>query len=404
MKILIWFVCIFIAVSIQVICKMNGILLGGIPTMLLFGGTWLAASRLCILWDHRVKRSLKKMESTPLHPVAPPVNYTDTTEEPTTTENVTPTSAPIQTSGHTKNPEQKRFCKYCGSVIDNHTKECTGCKKKYISAKIVLLRICLPVVIIAIISVAIYGTINYSNAVNAKNNQHFIEAREYYDNLLIPKTLFPNDYAYVTAGVLMERHAYIQALDAFEALESYEVPISIINSLKAEMYTQGQSYYQRLDYSVASNYFEAIGNYQQSCDYLLLLKCHKEYNESLTTQELNQLYSLIGFEDAANVILTDCNTAVSFLEGNWGDGDLYFQITKYLDGSYRANHNLPISDEKDTFRFRNGKYLTYPDGEISLETQIERNSNPHFSFKIIDRNTIYVYCFADQSTHVLYRK
>lgn len=55
MKILIWFVSFFCMAVIQMIIKDSGIILGGIPTALLFGLTWLVAQKLCKRWDYRKK-------------------------------------------------------------------------------------------------------------------------------------------------------------------------------------------------------------------------------------------------------------------------------------------------------------------------------------------------------------
>ena len=55
MKVLIWIGCFFAMVLIRVIFQYMGIILGGIPTMLLFGLAWWGASRLCKVWDDRKK-------------------------------------------------------------------------------------------------------------------------------------------------------------------------------------------------------------------------------------------------------------------------------------------------------------------------------------------------------------
>lgn len=47
MKFLIWFFCLFVAAAISTACKMNGIILGGIPTVLLYGGAFRIAALLC---------------------------------------------------------------------------------------------------------------------------------------------------------------------------------------------------------------------------------------------------------------------------------------------------------------------------------------------------------------------
>ena len=60
MKVLIWCLCFFANALITTILKQSGIMLGGIPTMLLFAGTIALARILCKNWDNRKK--IKKEE------------------------------------------------------------------------------------------------------------------------------------------------------------------------------------------------------------------------------------------------------------------------------------------------------------------------------------------------------
>ena len=57
MKILIWMVCFLGCAITQMIIKDQGIILGGIPTALLFGMTWFIAQKLCKIWDkHKMNK------------------------------------------------------------------------------------------------------------------------------------------------------------------------------------------------------------------------------------------------------------------------------------------------------------------------------------------------------------
>lgn len=51
MKVLIWFLCILANALIIAIFKTNGILLGGVPTMILFGLMFWTARTLCRKWE-----------------------------------------------------------------------------------------------------------------------------------------------------------------------------------------------------------------------------------------------------------------------------------------------------------------------------------------------------------------
>ena len=57
MKAVIWLGCIFSLSFFMVILKNSGIILGGIPTALLFGGMLWLARTLCKKWDeHKAEK------------------------------------------------------------------------------------------------------------------------------------------------------------------------------------------------------------------------------------------------------------------------------------------------------------------------------------------------------------
>ena len=56
-----------------------------------------------------------------------------------------------------------------------------------------------------------YIGVNYFSALSAMNNQEFIKSKQFFDNLLVSDQLFPDKYAYVEAGVLLERGEYVEA-------------------------------------------------------------------------------------------------------------------------------------------------------------------------------------------------
>ena len=60
MKALIWIGCIFSLSLCTVLIKNCGIILGGIPSSLMFGGMWWLATTLCKKWDARKKNNDNK--------------------------------------------------------------------------------------------------------------------------------------------------------------------------------------------------------------------------------------------------------------------------------------------------------------------------------------------------------
>jgi hypothetical protein len=51
MKALIWVACVFLFNLLIVLIKDTGIILGGIPTVLIYGLMFFVAHRLCKAWD-----------------------------------------------------------------------------------------------------------------------------------------------------------------------------------------------------------------------------------------------------------------------------------------------------------------------------------------------------------------
>ena len=60
MKALIWIGCIFCLSLCIVLIKDCGIILGGIPSALMFGVMWWVADKLCKKWDSRKNKDEEK--------------------------------------------------------------------------------------------------------------------------------------------------------------------------------------------------------------------------------------------------------------------------------------------------------------------------------------------------------
>ena len=66
MKVLIWFLCIFANALITTLIKEAGVILGGIPTALMFAATLWLARTLCKKWDeHKENKAMEKEASAP---------------------------------------------------------------------------------------------------------------------------------------------------------------------------------------------------------------------------------------------------------------------------------------------------------------------------------------------------
>ena len=64
MKTLIWVGCIFVLSISTLLIKNVGIVMGGIPTVLMFGGMWWLAQTLSAKWDEKTRKSSDDEEET----------------------------------------------------------------------------------------------------------------------------------------------------------------------------------------------------------------------------------------------------------------------------------------------------------------------------------------------------
>ena len=99
MKVFIWFACIFVCSFINTALNTSGILLGGIPTIILYGSTIWIAITLCKKYEENKKNSPdKKIE--------------------------------IQKDAGTQNTvnfDKICFCRKCGEKLIDNSKSCSIC-------------------------------------------------------------------------------------------------------------------------------------------------------------------------------------------------------------------------------------------------------------------------------------
>ena len=99
MKFLIWFLCIFSNALITTLIKESGVILGAIPTVILYGATFWLARALCKKWDeHKENKAIE--QNVPAQVVQ---------------------STPADTT------EQVRFCRKCGEKLLNNSQFCRKC-------------------------------------------------------------------------------------------------------------------------------------------------------------------------------------------------------------------------------------------------------------------------------------
>ena len=62
MKVFIWISCYFVLSIVLTFIRSAGVILGGIPTVLLYLGTFFLAKFLCEIWDERKAEKTEKNE------------------------------------------------------------------------------------------------------------------------------------------------------------------------------------------------------------------------------------------------------------------------------------------------------------------------------------------------------
>lgn len=292
------------------------------------------------------------------------------------------------------NSRKNKFCKHCGAPIDPSTRTCSGCGRKFANPIKIVLCCSALLLVSVLLFTAIYGITNYHNALRFTAQFDFDKAKQHYDNLLIPDILFPDDYAYVQAGILIQKGSHIEALQDLAAMGDYPVPEFIMSSLKETIYDIGVEAYRDSAFQMASQYFDVIGDYRNADDYRLLLKSRLWDSESLPSKtELDNLFDLIGFEDTTNTILSNKAIAFAFLAGTWRHEELFISV--YSD--QKLTHNLPYDyeNEREYIYYRNGIYATIKFKPIETTN--------HFRFEINHRNSINIYCYMDDTTYTFCR-
>ncbi len=150
MKVIIWLACFFVNALITTAFRSNGILLGAIPTVLLFSATVWVARALCRKWDdHKGNKELEKqLAQQTKQPAVDSVPYEDIRTAPVSAaewrcscgrvnpkyqsscvcgksrfENMTQTKAEATVAA----PQTDRFCVNCGEKLIENSRFCRKC-------------------------------------------------------------------------------------------------------------------------------------------------------------------------------------------------------------------------------------------------------------------------------------
>lgn len=279
-----------------------------------------------------------------------------------------------------------RYCKRCGKPINSTAKKCTGCGKQYFTFRRHAIWIVPAVIVMAL---AGYVAFNYTQAEKAVEQEQFVIAKQYLDNLLVFDDLFPDTYAMAQAGALAEEGHYIEALQYFRAAGGSDISEEVLDTLINLVYANGQYLYRADKFEEAQAHFDEIPHYKRSSDYSQLISCAPDTTRAsvLCLLGYDDLIKMIDFENTGEILLR--HAAQKFLTGRWEGGKYYFEIERSEDGA-TSYYNLPHKDVEGYYSFDNGVYF---EGPFRI-----------FRFEIIDEDTISVYCYKDGSRYTLYRQ
>lgn len=223
---------------------------------------------------------------------------------------------------------------------------------------------------------------------------NYKDSAELYDDTLYRQGI----YQFYEEGELITGYKTLSSVP-----KDYPGLQNVLNECQELLYAFGQDAYHAEEYRLAESYFATIKGYGRSADYLTLLDVHlntstdytilKYYNglkeESVLVEKL---IALIGFEDAAELLVSTQDLASEYLLGNWTSSGGYFKMGEDRYTSY----NLPWFNYGDYYTIYDGHYVLYVDGEYSSYKNL-------FDFYPISANTCEVYCYKNGKTYTLTR-
>lgn len=197
------------------------------------------------------------------------------------------------------------------------------------------------------------------------------------------------------AELFASKNDYAEGFELLIKAEKYGDVSAQMSQFQESAYQEAVTMYRDGDIAKPRRLFTILGDYLQAKDYLILIKARDRAISytNLTQKEVDKLISLVGFEDAAKLVLEFEDVAVKFLEGKWmGDG-YYFSITD--EGV--LDYNLPTYDYGDYYKIENGRMLVFPEDDYSA-------TKPFFRFTIVSEDKIIIYAYSEGINYTLYRR
>ena len=113
------------------------------------------------------------------------------------------------------------------------------------------------------------------------------------------------------------------------------------------------------------------------------------------THSYSDLVKLLDFEDTADLIFENAEYTETYLTGTWRTSDGKYYFTMESDGF--TKYNLPGMDFGEYYRIEDGNYLLYYEKD-------PEDTRTLFSFEIVNKDTINIYCYKDYMSYRLIRQ
>lgn len=258
-------------------------------------------------------------------------------------------------------------------------------------------------------AIHMFNESTYRCAAQLADSNDFVTSLKYYSAL---RKIDYKDSDELYNDTLYRQGIY-QFFEVGEYIEGYEtlgsVPKDypgiqdILSECQEYLYALGQEAYYSEDYHLSKRYFTALEGYGRSADYLTLLDVHmntstnskifKYYTGQKKVSSLvGALEALIGFEDAAELLVSTQDIASEYLLGYWTSSGGSFQMGE----DRRTNYYLPWFNYGDYYTIFDGHYVLYKEGDYSAYKNL-------FDFYPISANTCEVYCYNNGRTYTLTR-
>jgi len=201
---------------------------------------------------------------------------------------------------------------------------------------------------------------------------------------------------YRRACRLVSEHSFANAFEDFATLRfaSFQPDDSFVPGHAQDLYAAARELYAGGTYGSAQAGFMVLieygGSYERSEDYRTLCEFHYM---GVAEGDKDALVPLIGFEDAAGMLLANFDIAWAFLEGKWSCSSGYLE---FKSGS-GLTYSLSAPDFGDLWDILDGTLYFY-DSDDPTETQ------DAYRLTIISENEIQCYAFKNGKTYTLTRK